>query len=182
VITLVLGGARSGKSEVAEGIVSRSFEPGVPLVPVTYIATAADLGGDDPDFVTRIAAHRDRRPPDWRTVEVGLGGDLAGVLVTCPGPALVDSIGTWVAGHRDFAVELEPLIAALGARPAPTVLVSDEVGWGVHPETEAGRAFRDALGRVNFRLAEVAEQVVLVIAGRVLELPRALPPRPGSWG
>ncbi len=184
-ITLVLGGARSGKSEVAEAIVLRASGAGSDSRPVTYIATAAVAvagEGSDADFAARIAAHRARRPSEWRTVEVDLGGDLASALTTCAGPVIVDSIGTWVAGHRDFAVDLQPLVAALGERKATTVLVSDEVGWGVHPETETGRLFRDALGAVNLRLAEVAGEALLVVAGRVLELPRAAPRWAGGRG
>jgi adenosyl cobinamide kinase/adenosyl cobinamide phosphate guanylyltransferase len=198
VITLVLGGARSGKSKVAEAIVKRSVGDGASRDPVTYVATgvanvgpAESAGTDsrehdgvggargDADFAARIAAHRARRPPDWLTVEVALAGDLASALAACPGPAIVDSIGTWVAGHRDFAVKLEPLLATLGKRKRATVLVSDEVGWGVHPATEAGRAFRDALGAVNLTLAEVADEALLVVAGRVIELPR-YGPSPGG--
>lgn len=196
-ITLVLGGARSGKSKVAEAVVERVVGDGAPTGPVTYIATGLakipaesgasfgdepDGAGDEPDgagesrgdadFAARIAAHRARRPPDWLTVEVALAGDLASAIAACPGPAIVDSIGTWVAGHRFFVVELGPLIATLGERKQATVLVSDEVGWGVHPATEAGRAFRDALGTVNLTLAEVADEALLVVAGRVIELPR----------
>jgi adenosylcobinamide kinase/adenosylcobinamide-phosphate guanylyltransferase len=76
-------------------------------------------------------------------------------------------------------VKLEPLLATLGKRKRATVLVSDEVGWGVHPATEAGRAFRDALGAVNLTLAEVADEALLVVAGRVIELPR-YGPSPGG--
>jgi len=175
VITLVLGGARSGKSAVAEGIVldSKCSEP------VTYVATAT-VDADDIGFAARVAEHRARRPPDWRTVELGRGGDLPGVLGSCVGPVIVDSVGTWVAGHQDFTVDMEPLIASLLARRAATVLVSDEVGLAVHPETEMGRSFRDSLGSVNVRLAQTAGDVLLVVAGRVLELPRDLPPSAAS--
>jgi len=171
VITLVLGGARSGKSKVAESIVLRAGGRG----PVTYVATAVE-DRDDPEFAARIAEHRARRPPAWRTVELERGGNLAGLLGSSPGTAIVDSVGTWVAGHEDFAVDLDALIDALRARQATTVLVSDEVGWGVHPATETGRAFRDALGTVNLRLAEIAGDALLVVAGRVLRLPGTLSP------
>ncbi len=174
-ITLVLGGARSGKSAVAEAIVLASSCS----EPITYLATAT-VDPDDDGFAARVAEHRARRPPDWRTVELGRGGDLAGVLCSCAGPVIVDSVGTWVAGHEGFNVDVEPLVAAVLARRATTVLVSDEVGWAVHPETEMGRAFRDALGSVNLCLAQAAADVLLVVAGRVLELPRSLPPPAGS--
>jgi len=148
---------------------------------VTYVATAA-ASDDDPDFARRIAVHRARRPPEWQTVELGLADDLAGELAGIEGPVIVDSIGTWVAGHPDFAVDLERLTSSLIARRAPTVLVSEEVGWGVHPSSKTGRAFRDAVGTVNKRLADVSGNVLLVVAGRVLELPRAHRPHPGSLG
>lgn len=161
-VTLVLGGARSGKSERAEGLVAAAPE-------VTYVATGlADPG--DPAWTARIARHRERRPATWTTVEVGAGGDLAPVISGAPGPVLVDSLGTWVAGHPDFVVDVDGLVAALAVRSRPTVLVSEEVGLGVHPATEVGGRFRDALGDVNRRVAEVAGSVVLVVAGRSLEL------------
>ena len=160
-LTLVLGGARSGKSEVAEAIVA---ELGAP---VTYVATAR-RSDDDPTFAARIDAHRARRPSGWATVEVA--ADLAGTLRTVEGAALVESLGTWVAGANAMAVDAGALCAALLERSGPTVVVSDEVGLGVVPSTEAGVAFRDALGAVNRAVAEVADEVLLVIAGRVLPL------------
>jgi adenosylcobinamide kinase/adenosylcobinamide-phosphate guanylyltransferase len=161
-VTLVLGGARSGKSERAEALVSAAPD-------VTYVATGlADPG--DPAWTARIARHRERRPAMWSTVEVGAGGDLAGAVSAAPGTVLVDSLGTWVAGFEGFAADVEPLVAALAARARPTVLVSEEVGLGVHPATEVGGRFRDALGDVNRRVADVAGSVLLVVAGRTLEL------------
>jgi adenosylcobinamide kinase/adenosylcobinamide-phosphate guanylyltransferase len=88
---------------------------------------------------------------------------------------LVDSLGTWVAGHAGFEADVDDLVRTLELRRADrqaTVLVSDEVGLGVHPETTAGLAFRDALGTLNRRVAEVADDVRLVVAGRVLVMPR----------
>jgi len=157
VITLVLGGARSGKSRVAESLVDGE---------VIYIATAAVT---DEDFAERVARHRDRRPSTWSTVESA--GDLAADLRACgPRPVLVDSLGTWIAGTPDFAVDVTALVDALGARTAPTVVVSEEAGLGVHPETDVGRRWRDALGEVNQAVAAVADRVLFVIAGRVLPL------------
>ena len=160
-IALVLGGARSGKSEVAEQLVARSGGP------VTYLATGV---ATDADMAARIERHRRRRPPEWTTVEVG--GSLAAALDVAEGAALVDSLGTWVAGHEGFSVDAEGLCAALVRRRAPTVVVSEEVGLGVHPATESGRLFRDALGALNLAVAEVADPVMLVVAGRVLPLAR----------
>ena len=120
-------------------------------------ALVADAGGT----VTYLAT-------GWRTVEVR--GDLPAVLASTDGPVLVDSLGTWVAGTPRFAVDGAALCAALAARAGTTIVVSDEVGLGVHPETADGLAFRDALGDLNRAVAAVAGEVLLVVAGRVLAL------------
>jgi adenosyl cobinamide kinase/adenosyl cobinamide phosphate guanylyltransferase len=168
-VTLVLGGARSGKSEWAEGLTA-TLPP-----PITFIATA-NAGGDppDPEFAARIAGHRSRRPPSWATVEAST--DLIGVLAGVEGSVLVDALGNWVAAAPGFEVDTPGLCTVLRARKASTVVVSEEVGLGVHPFTEAGGRFRDALGLLNRAVAEVADEVVLVVAGRVLRLdPPTLP-------
>jgi adenosyl cobinamide kinase/adenosyl cobinamide phosphate guanylyltransferase len=159
-ITLVLGGARSGKSEVAERLASAAPQP------VTYLATAS--AGDDPDFRQRISVHQARRPAAWATVESG--PDLPGALAGLAGTVLIDSLGTWVASTPDFAVDRESLCSALTARSGTTVIVSEEVGLGVHPSTHVGGRFRDALGLVNQAVAAVADRAVLVVAGRCLTL------------
>ena len=160
-ITLVLGGARSGKSEVGERLAAT-------LGPkVTYVATAVVDPSDD-DWASRIDKHRARRPPTWTTVEAG--PDLPGVVAALTGPVLLDSLGTWVAGC--LVPDADALCHALTHRDGPTVVVSEEVGLGVHPSTDAGRAFRDALGTVNRAVADVADKVLLVVAGRVLPLAR----------
>ncbi|MHB1986919.1 MAG: bifunctional adenosylcobinamide kinase/adenosylcobinamide-phosphate guanylyltransferase [Acidimicrobiales bacterium] len=167
-IILVLGGARSGKSALAEQRAASSHSD------VTYLATGADLG-DDPDFTARIERHRARRPASWQTIEITPGGDLAGPLRSCGGTALVDSLGTWLAAIPEFAPDEGSLVAGLNERRAQgnlTVLVSDEVGLGVHPSTELGRRFRDALGCLNQAIAEIADEVVLAVAGRALLIPR----------
>ena len=160
-ITLVLGGARSGKSAVAERLAG---EPGEL---VAYLATGTPT---DEDMKARIEAHRSRRPAGWHTVEAG--HDLVGSVAAIEGIALIDSLGTWVAGAAGFVVDVDGLCRALRARPGDTVVVSEEVGLGVHPSTEPGRRFRDILGEVNQAVAEVADQVLLVVAGRVLHLDR----------
>ena len=159
-ITLLLGGARSGKSELAERLAS-----GLPG-PVTYVATAEP--GDDEDFVRRIEEHRKRRPPSWNTVESG--PDLAGVIRGVDGTLLVDSLGTWVASAPYFHVDPGPLCESLACHEGPALVVSEEVGLGVHPSTEVGGRFRDALGALNQRVAGVADEVLLVIAGCALRL------------
>jgi adenosyl cobinamide kinase/adenosyl cobinamide phosphate guanylyltransferase len=164
VITLVLGGTRSGKSAVAEELAGRSAGA------VLYVATGG-ADPDDADMAARIARHRARRPPSWSTVESG--PDLAGTLAAHPtGMVLVDALGTWVASHPDLDPDVDRLLASLTARSGDTVVVSDEVGLGVHPSTEVGRRFRDVLGQVNTAVATVADDVLFVIAGRVLPLAR----------
>ena len=160
-ITLVLGGARSGKSEVAERLAAQLPSP------VLYFATATVV--DDDDLAARVAAHQDRRPSGWKTIEPG--NDLAAALRSDrDGTALVDALGPWVAGHHDFLVDARELVGALTSRSGDAIVVSEEVGLGVHPSTEAGRRFRDALGDVNRAVADVADEVLLVVAGRVLPL------------
>ena len=158
-ITLVLGGARSGKSALAERMAASLGAE------VVYVATAEVY---DDDFAARVAAHRARRPATWRTVEAG--ADLPSTVrdLTSGRPLLVDSLGTWVARCADFAADGDALVAALDGRDA--VVVSEEVGLGVHPETEVGRRFRDALGEINQVVAQAADRVLLVVAGRTVEL------------
>jgi adenosylcobinamide kinase / adenosylcobinamide-phosphate guanylyltransferase len=158
-LTLVLGGSRSGKSAVAERLAAT-----LPA-PITYVATG--VAADD-DMAARIAAHRARRPPSWPTYEAG--ADLAAALRDVPGSVLVDALGTWVAAHDELRVDVPELLEALSARSAPTVVVSDEVGLGVHPSTEVGRRFRDVLGAVNEAVANIADDVWFVVAGRALPL------------
>lgn len=162
-ITLVLGGARSGKSAVAERLALASDQP------VTYLATWVPDPADV-DMAGRIAAHRERRPETWTTVECG--PDLAEALAATAGTALVESLGTWVSGVYDFAVDPVALCEALVARRGDSIVVSEEVGLGVHPETVLGRRFRDVLGDVNQRVAHIADEALLVVAGRVLPLDR----------
>ena len=178
---LVLGGARSGKSERAE--LRLAGEPDV-----TYVATCPGKAGD-PDWAARVAAHRARRPAWWRTAETT---DLAGVLATARGALLIDGIGTWLAavlddcgawddrapamtGARDaeLAGRIAELIGTWRQTSAHVVAVSDETGLGVVPATPAGRLFRDELGRLNQALAAESEEAELIVAGRVLPL--------GTW-
>jgi adenosylcobinamide kinase/adenosylcobinamide-phosphate guanylyltransferase len=163
VIALVLGGARSGKSGFAERLAAALPEP------VTYVATGAAW---DDDMGERIARHRARRPEAWRTEEVG--DALVEALDRVAGSVLVDSLGTWVAAC-DMAPDVEALLAVLRRRTGDTVLVSEEVGLGVHPPTELGVRFRDAVGEVNAAVADVADDVRLVVARRGLRLDRLEP-------
>ena len=157
-IALVLGGARSGKSAVAEGLCH-----GDVVYLATYLVDPADT-----DMAARVAAHKLRRPAEWTTVEAA-PDELVAAVRAAPGGAtvLLDSLTTW-AGWGE--VDGDGLVAALAARDGDAVVVSDEVGMGVHPSTEAGRVFRDRLGDLNQLVAGIADQVLLVVAGRVLPL------------
>ncbi len=171
---LVLGGARSGKSEQAE--LRLAGEPDV-----TYVAAGAGRTAADPEWAARVAAHRARRPAWWRTAETT---DLAGVLAQARGALLIDGIGTWLAAVMDecgawdgsaraadrLAARTEALVAAWRQTAAHVVAVSDETGLGVVPATPAGRLFRDQLGRLNQALAAESEEAELVVAGRVMPL------------
>ena len=166
-ITLILGGAGSGKSWAAERLVARLPDP------VTYVATWVPTD-DDPEMAARVAAHRARRPVAWGLREAG--PELAGIVRGVQGTVLVDSLGPWVAASDGFDADVEALCSALRERAGDTVVVSDEVGLGVHPSTSAGRRFRDALGAVNQAVATVADSVWLVVAGRVLVLDAPVEP------
>src|SRR4030095_12204435 len=138
-ITLVLGGTRSGKSEVAESLAAGIADR------VTYVATGSP---SDADMAARIAAHRARRPAGWATVEAAV--DLPDVLAAADGPAIVDSLGTWVAAHADLAPHVAGLWRAPGARGSPTprgarVSRRGAVGGGrARPATGPTRAARPA--------------------------------------
>lgn len=158
-LTLVLGGARSGKSAVAERLCALCPEP------VTYVATL-DIGADQ-DLAARVAAHRARRPARWATEEPG--PDLLGVLERLEGTVLLDSLGPWLAAGHQGTDPFE-LCAVLRGRSGHSVIVSEEVGLGVHPSSAAGREFRDRLGVLNQAVASVSDEVLLVVAGMVLPL------------
>jgi adenosylcobinamide kinase/adenosylcobinamide-phosphate guanylyltransferase len=154
-LTFVLGGARSGKSAYAEALLTA-----LPA-PWTYIATAQAF---DAEMAARVAEHRGRRTSGWRTVEAPLA--LAAAL-TGPDPALVDCLTLWVTNlmlaGRD--PDWPELLAALDARTAPTVIVSNEVGLGIVPDNALARAFRDTAGRLHQRVAARADRVVFMVAG-----------------
>jgi adenosylcobinamide kinase/adenosylcobinamide-phosphate guanylyltransferase len=170
---LVLGGARSGKSERAE--LRLAAEP-----EVTYVATGP-AGAGDADWAARVAAHRARRPAWWRTLETT---DLAAVLDAARGAVLIDGIGSWLTAVLDecgawdgsaeatgrTAARVAGLAGAWRRTAAHVVAVSDETGLGVIPATPAGRLFRDELGRLNQMLAAESEVTEVVIAGRIVPL------------
>ena len=161
-ITLVLGGARSGKSRYAEGVITAL--PPAWQRPWTYVATAQ---AGDAEMAERIAAHRARRGPNWKTVEAPR--DLPVALKSAPGPVLVDCLTLWLSNlmlaEADIEAETALLEQALAVAAAPVALVANEVGSGVVPEYPLGRRFRDLQGLLNQRIAARADRVVLVVAG-----------------
>jgi adenosylcobinamide kinase / adenosylcobinamide-phosphate guanylyltransferase len=178
-ITLVIGGARSGKSTFAESL---AHDPKI------YIATAQAF---DEEMRERIAKHQEQRGPEWVTYDTPVG--LVETLKHADDPKafiLVDCLTLWISNlmleGMDWEKELEGLIMTLGTLRATTVLVSNEVGLGIVPDTELGRKFRDAQGITNQSVAEMAENVVLMTAGLPLALKGTLPEpkrprRTGSW-
>jgi adenosylcobinamide kinase/adenosylcobinamide-phosphate guanylyltransferase len=156
---LILGGASSGKSAFAE---RQAHALGGERV--LYVATALMTG--DEDLQRRVRLHRERRPPGWGTLEVG---DLDEILDAAEGwdTVLLDSLTLWVSAREgeQALAEFDRFLARAGDLAVPLLLVSDEVGCGVVPESEAGRRFRDVLGLVNQRAADAAEEVHLCVAG-----------------
>jgi adenosylcobinamide kinase / adenosylcobinamide-phosphate guanylyltransferase len=170
-VVLVLGGARSGKSRFAEGLAAGEKH---------YIATAQAF---DDEMHKRIAAHQAQRGGGWVTHEAVT--DLPDVLARVMADrrfVLVDCLTLWLSNvmlaEQDWRGGLDALFTHLRDARGTVVLVSNEVGMGLVPETPLGRAFRDAQGIVNSRVAEVADRVVFVAAGLPLALKGALPTRP----
>jgi adenosyl cobinamide kinase/adenosyl cobinamide phosphate guanylyltransferase len=169
-LTLLVGGARSGKSSLAVDIGHRHTAAGIS---VTYLATAPLL---DDDMTARAERHQAERPTEWATIEEQT--DLIGALARIDrGLAIIDCLTLWTSnlmwsGYDDDAigVHAEQAAAAAAQRPEPTVAVTNEVGLGVHPETELGRRYRDVLGRVNQTWARAAHTTLLLVAGKAIEL------------
>jgi adenosylcobinamide kinase / adenosylcobinamide-phosphate guanylyltransferase len=173
-VTLVLGGARSGKSRYAESLLRSHPE-------VTYVAPGPVPDGTDPEWAERVSLHQARRPARWTTVETA---DLAGVIRGASHPVLVDCLSTWLTRLVDdidawddparassrLEVETARLLDALGSAAVEIVLVTNEVGCSVVPDTASGRMFRDDLGRLNAAVSGASDHVALVVAGRVLDL------------
>ena len=158
--TLVLGGARSGKSRHAEALIMAHRPPWI------YVATAQAL---DAEMAIRIADHRGRRDARWQTLEAPR--DLARSIAAAPpdAPLLIDCLTLWVSNEMlaqaDLDAATRDLEAALDRRRASVVAVANEVGLGIVPDTVLGRRFRDAAGRLNQRLAIRADRVVFLVAG-----------------
>jgi adenosylcobinamide kinase/adenosylcobinamide-phosphate guanylyltransferase len=167
--TLVLGGARSGKSSFAERLLARDRE-------VEYVACGLVPDGSDPEWADRVALHRARRPASWRTLETV---DLPAVLDGPGPPVLVDCLTTWLARVMDdcgiwaevpsadarLAAQVDAFLGAWRSTRRRVVAVSNEVGSGIVPATASGRRFRDELGVLNARVAASSSRVWLVTAG-----------------
>jgi adenosylcobinamide kinase/adenosylcobinamide-phosphate guanylyltransferase len=165
-VTLILGGARSGKSRHAEQIIGSALT-GELYESATYLATAEAL---DDEMKARIAEHQGRRGAFWRTVEEPL--DLVGALTANVDPArpiLVDCLTLWLGNlmgaERDIDAETTALAARLQDFAGPVVLVSNEVGLGIVPDNALAREFRDHAGRLNQTVADIADRVLFVAAG-----------------
>jgi adenosylcobinamide kinase/adenosylcobinamide-phosphate guanylyltransferase len=165
-LTLVLGGARSGKSRYAEALIEGAAPAAL------YLATAE---ARDDEMAERIRRHRARRGARWTTIEEPL--DLAPRLLelaAVPKPILVDCLTLWLANlleaGRDVDREIAGLIEVLPRLPAAVVLVANEVGLGIVPDNALARAFRDHAGRLNQAVAQRAERVVFMAAGLPLFL------------
>jgi len=159
-LTLVLGGARSGKSRHAEERIERLAPPW------SYIATGAAYDGE---MAARIALHRARRGTGWDTVDAP--HELAGAVRALPAgrPALVDCLTLWLTNRMlaeaDIEAESAALVEALAGRDGPTFVVSNETGLGIVPDNALARRFRDAQGRLNQMVAARADEVIFMVAG-----------------
>jgi adenosylcobinamide kinase / adenosylcobinamide-phosphate guanylyltransferase len=159
-LTLVTGGARSGKSRYAESLIAALPPPWV------YVATAES---GDAEMAARIAAHQAGRSPQWKIVEAPHA--LAGAFsqISAAAPVLVDCLTLWLSNRclagADIDVEVGQLANALARHAGPVVLVTNEVGSGIVPDNALARRFRDEQGRLNQRIAALADRVVLVVAG-----------------
>lgn len=162
---LITGGARSGKSALAESMVLGFGAPAL------YIATAE---AHDAEMAERIARHQARRGPEWRTVSAPL--DLTGALQAADTdmPVLVDCLTLWLSNlmlaGRDWQAEAGVLAASLPRDGAPVVFVTNEVGAGIVPENALARSFRDAAGLVNQSIATACDELWLSVAGHPLKV------------
>jgi adenosylcobinamide kinase/adenosylcobinamide-phosphate guanylyltransferase len=163
-ITLVLGGARAGKSRFAEELIESTRRPAL------YLATAEP---HDDEMRVRIAAHRARRGTGWTTIEEPL--ELVNILLAeGTRPVLLDCLTLWLSNlmgaKRDIGFEIERLLAVLPKAQTPVVTVANEVGLGIVPDNAMAREFRDHAGRLNQGIARLAQRVVFMAAGLPLAL------------
>jgi adenosylcobinamide kinase/adenosylcobinamide-phosphate guanylyltransferase len=167
-LILVTGATRSGKSEWAEDLAIRSGRS------VTYVATAFP-NPQDPDWLARLEAHRQRRPHHWTTLECP--PDLAATLLGASARdcLLIDSLGTWLAQHLEDTAEAWQqrhlsLLQSFQQTSALVIVVAEETGWGVVPAYASGRLFRDRLGDLIRWIGAIAQEVYLVTGGHALNL------------
>ena len=165
-MTLLLGGAASGKSRSAAALAASTG------LPVTVIATAEAL---DDEMTSRIARHRRERPGGWSVIEEPR--DLIGAVERAHGAAIVDCLTLWVSNLLGYDLDEEEIFVraaaaakSFAARPEPTIVVSNEVGSGIVPMNPLARQYRDVLGRVNATFADEADVVALMVAGRAVRL------------
>jgi adenosylcobinamide kinase/adenosylcobinamide-phosphate guanylyltransferase len=176
-VTLVLGGARSGKSTHAEKLVCGTLL-GATAHPAVYVATAEP---GDVEMATRIVAHRARRGAGWTTIEEPLRlADALQAAAPHGHPVLVDCLTLWLSNLVHAGVDVDQatdeLLSTLDGYGPPVVFVSNELGLGLVPETPLGRSFRDSMGRLNMRVAERADRVIFMAAG----LPLVMKDRPAG--
>lgn len=171
-LTVLLGGARSGKSALAVTLGRRHEAAGGTVV---FVATAPQIEGDA-DWTARVDRHRAERPA-WPLVEEPI--DLTAAVAATDDDVLVivDCLTLWVSNlmYRgdqvdDIAAAAVDLAGTIGRRRGPTIVVSNEVGFGIHPETALGRQYRDTLGTVNRIVASAADTTLLLVAGRAVRL------------
>lgn len=167
-VILVTGPARSGKSEWAEQLASKTDKP------VNYIATAY-RDSTDVEWERRINQHRLRRPAHWQTLEIPR--ELAAIIDEAKPPhfLIIDSLGTWVSNCLDedeqtWEQTTIKLLTSLKQSQVDVILVAEETGWGVVPAYPMGRLFRDRLGHLNRHIGIIADLVYLVTGGHVLNL------------
>jgi len=168
-VTLILGGARSGKSKCAEALVKTSAKASGK--PVVYIATSPQM--DDAVWQARVAKHREQRPSEWQTIEepLLLSEVIAQQKDVC---VMVDCLTLWLSNlvyaELDVGQQINALCETLQDCSCDVVLVSNEVGMGLVPETALGRTFRDAQGRINQQLAEISDSVAFIVAGLPIQM------------
>ncbi len=172
-MTVLLGGARSGKSQLAVELASAAGAP------VTFLATGE---AGDAEMADRIRKHRAERPADWTTVEEPYSLEAALGRVEPNDTVIVDCLTLWVSNALERSDEPERVLdaalsaaRAAAARGGLTVAISNEVGLGIVPMSALGRVYRDLLGSVNRIWVDAAEKAVFVVAGRALPLDRLVP-------
>lgn len=169
--TLVLGGARSGKSRYAQTMAEAAAQS-CGQRPIAIVTAQVY----DDEMAQRVALHQQERGETWQTVEAPL--DLCGAInrLKPSDVAVIDCMTLWLTNillaEADLTCEVDQLLAALKASPAKIWIVSNEVGWGIVPDNALARRFRDEAGRLNQKLAQASEQAVLIVAGMKLDLAR----------